>query len=86
VSHFFGAIRIDTFRDPAGFRRDMDHLLLSLRTSTPAVGAARVYFAGLRELEHEQEAAQRGVPLLRQTYDHIVQVGRANGAKPPPTA
>jgi LDH2 family malate/lactate/ureidoglycolate dehydrogenase len=86
VSHFFGAIRIDTFRDSASFRRDMDGLLRDLRTSPPAEGADRVYFAGLKEFEHELDAAERGVPLLRQTYDHIAQVGRAHGIEPPPVS
>lgn len=85
VSHFFGAIRIDTFRDPASFRRDMDGLLRDLRTSSPAVGAERVHFAGLKEFEHERDAAERGVLLLAQTYDHIAHVGRSHGVEPPPT-
>jgi len=84
VSHFFGAIRVDTFREPAEFRRDMDRLLHDLRTTPPAEGAERVYFAGLKEFEHEQEAARRGVLLLRQTYDRIAQVGQAHGVEPPP--
>jgi LDH2 family malate/lactate/ureidoglycolate dehydrogenase len=83
VSHFFGAIRIDTFRDPAAFRHDMDRLLGELRATPPAEGAERVYFAGLKEFEHEQETAEHGVPLLRQTYDHIVRVGQAHGVVPP---
>lgn len=83
VSHFFGAIRIDTFRDPACFRQDMDALLCELRTSPPAEGVERVYFAGLKEFEHEQEAAERGVLLLRQTYDHIAQLGRSYDVEPP---
>jgi L-2-hydroxycarboxylate dehydrogenase (NAD+) len=86
VSHFFGAIRVDTFREPAEFRRDMDRLLHDLRTTPPAEGAERVYFAGLKEFEHEQEAARRGVLLLRQTYDRIAQVGQAHGVEPPPIA
>jgi L-2-hydroxycarboxylate dehydrogenase (NAD+) len=85
VSHFFGAIRIDTFRDPAGFRHDMDRLLRGLRTTPPAEGAERVYFAGLKEFEHEQEAAKEGVPLLRQTYNDISQIGQAHGVEAPPT-
>ena len=86
VSHFFGAIRIDAFRDPMSFRQDMDDLLRDLRTSPPAEGAERVYFAGLKEFEREREAAEEGVFLLRQTYDHIASVGRTCGVEPPPFA
>ena len=38
VSHFFGAVSIDRFRDPHEFRREMDNLLRGLRTSPPARG------------------------------------------------
>lgn len=38
VSHFFGAVRIDRFRDPQDFRRDMDDMLERLRTSPPGGG------------------------------------------------
>jgi LDH2 family malate/lactate/ureidoglycolate dehydrogenase len=76
VSHFFGALRIDTFRDPAAFRKDMDCMLADLRNGTPARGAERVYFAGQKEFEHEAEGTRRGVPLLAKTYDHICDIGR----------
>jgi LDH2 family malate/lactate/ureidoglycolate dehydrogenase len=84
VSHFFGAIRIDTFRDPAAFRQDMDRMLQDLRRSPPAEGAERVYFAGLKEFEHEDAVARDGVPILRQTYDQIAAIGREYGIAPPP--
>ena len=83
VSHFFGAIRIDTFRSPEAFRRDMDALLCDLRASPPAEGAERVYYAGLKEFEHERDATERGVLLLRQTYDNIAQLGQAYGVDAP---
>jgi L-2-hydroxycarboxylate dehydrogenase (NAD+) len=86
VSHFFGAIRIDTFRDPASFRQDMDSLLRDLRASPPAEGADRVYFAGLKEFECEQEAAEKGVLVLHQTYDDIARIGRSQGVQPPPVS
>jgi L-2-hydroxycarboxylate dehydrogenase (NAD+) len=68
VSHFFGAVRIDRFRDPLGFRRDLDRLLYALRTAPVAEGAERIYFAGLKEFEKETECERLGVPLLGQTY------------------
>ena len=34
VSHFFGAIKIDRFRDPEEFRRDMDKMFLIKHTYT----------------------------------------------------
>jgi LDH2 family malate/lactate/ureidoglycolate dehydrogenase len=84
VSHFFGAIRIDTFRDPRAFRRDMDRLLAGLRSCPPALGAERVYFAGQKEFEQEADSTRLGVPLLAQTYDQIATVGGAFGIELPP--
>ena len=79
VSHFFGAVRIDTFRDPREFRRDMDRMLADLRNSPLAKGAGRVYYAGQKEFEHERECLREGVPLLRQTYDQICAIGSECG-------
>jgi L-2-hydroxycarboxylate dehydrogenase (NAD+) len=83
VSHFFGAIRIDGFRDPLAFRRDMDRLLRELRNCPVAEGAERVYFAGQKEFEKEAESARLGVLLLRKTYDRICAVGDERGVTPP---
>jgi LDH2 family malate/lactate/ureidoglycolate dehydrogenase len=83
VSHFLGAIRIDTFRDPVEFRQDVDRLLRDLRNCPPAEGADRVYFAGQKEFEAETRSARLGVPMLRTTYDQISQIGLEHGVAPP---
>jgi L-2-hydroxycarboxylate dehydrogenase (NAD+) len=84
VSHFFGAIRIDTFRDPQEFRRDMDRLLKGLRDCPPAEGAERVYFAGQKEFEKEEVCLRTGVPPLQKTYHQICAIGSDCGVAPPP--
>ena len=83
VSHFLGAIRVDSFRDPAEFRRDMDTMLSDLRACPPAAGAERVYFAGQKEFEHEAETAKTGVPVLRKTYEQLSAIGRDHGVTVP---
>jgi len=84
VSHFFGAIQIDMFRDPRAFRRDMDRMLQDLRECPPAKGAERVYFAGQKEFEHEAECARAGIPLATKTYEQICAVGQDHGVATPP--
>ena len=84
VSHFFGAIRIDTFRDPAAFRQDMDRMLRDLRDSPPAEGAEQVFYAGQKEFEHEAECLRLGVPLLSVTYDELCATGQERGVPPLP--
>jgi LDH2 family malate/lactate/ureidoglycolate dehydrogenase len=63
VSHFFGAIRIDGFRDVALFKRDMDAELRAFKNSEKVPGATRIYVAG--EIEHEKTLSNRanGVPV-----------------------
>lgn len=84
VSHFFGAMRIDAFRDPAEFRRDMDTLLGDLRRAQPAEGEHRVYFAGLKEFEQARENLRLGVPLLAKTYRQLQAIGAEFGVDAPP--
>ncbi len=83
VSHFFAAIRIDAFRDPREFRRDMDRMLAELRACPPAEGESRVLYAGLPEAEREEESARRGVPLLSKTLDGLAAIGKELGIPAP---
>jgi LDH2 family malate/lactate/ureidoglycolate dehydrogenase len=63
ISHFFGAIRIDGFRDVIAFKSDVDRELRAFKQSQPAPGFERIYVAG--ELEHERTLAHRatGIPI-----------------------
>jgi len=61
--HFFGAIRVDAFRPAAEFKRDMDRLIIDLKSTPPAQGQERVYVAGEIEFETAQERAEHGIPL-----------------------
>lgn len=83
VSHFFGAINIAAFRDPAEFRADMDRMLAGLRTTPVAEGEERVYFAGLREFEQEVECARVGVPVSVVTCETLRGIGQELNVRPP---
>ncbi len=74
VSHFFGAIKIDCFREPAEFRADMDKMLRRLRATRPAEGEERVYYAGLKEFECEKTVIEQGVPLSLATFDSLKKI------------
>ena len=62
--HFFGAIRIDSFRPADEFKRDMDRLIRELRSTPPVEGQERVYVAGEIEFETAKERTANGIPLL----------------------
>jgi L-2-hydroxycarboxylate dehydrogenase (NAD+) len=64
VGHFFAAMRIDCFRDPEEFRADMDRTLAGIRTSARAEGEERVYIAGEKEFEMEEERERTGIPVM----------------------
>jgi L-2-hydroxycarboxylate dehydrogenase (NAD+) len=83
VSHFFGAVKIENFRDPAEFRKDMDRMLADLRSSPPAEGEESVYYAGLREALAEEECSRTGVPLILKSYDGLVEVAKELGLERP---
>ena len=71
VSHFFGAIQIGRYRDPAGFRRDMDRMLDGLRNSPLAEGAEQIYYAGRKEMQQELECVRLGVPIVAKTHRQL---------------
>lgn len=71
ISHFFGAIRIDGFRDVASFKADLDRELRMFKDSAPAPGQERIYVAG--EIEYEKTIATRehGVPVHVKVWDGL---------------
>jgi LDH2 family malate/lactate/ureidoglycolate dehydrogenase len=79
VCHFFGAIRLDVFRDPGEFKNDMDVLLNQLQSARPAEGCGRVYYAGLKEHESEAECEIKGVPLTDKVAASLKAIGEEYG-------
>ena len=63
IGHFFGALDIGRFRPLDEFKRDMDDLLRSLKSSPPAEGETRVWVAGEPEWECEARRRREGIPL-----------------------
>jgi LDH2 family malate/lactate/ureidoglycolate dehydrogenase len=85
VCHFFMAFRLDIFRPPAEFKKDMAALLEDLNSLTPAEGAGRVYYAGQKEHEAEAQCAIRGVPLSGVVWETLTATGKELGVKIPGT-
>jgi LDH2 family malate/lactate/ureidoglycolate dehydrogenase len=83
VSHFFCAIKIDNFRNPADFRNDMDKMLKKLRKCKPIKGQKQVYFAGLKEKQNEEKTNTVGIPLLEKVYNDLCSVAEECNIKMP---
>lgn len=62
-AHFFGAIRIDAFRDANHFKHDMDALIRKVHAAPTADGHEKVYVPGEIEYETKQKRLQEGIPL-----------------------
>ncbi|HDN83119.1 MAG TPA: Ldh family oxidoreductase [Candidatus Altiarchaeales archaeon] len=63
IGHFFGAIRIDAFRDVEEFKEAMDDLIRRIKNSGKAKGYSRIYIHGEKELETREKRLKEGVPL-----------------------
>lgn len=83
VGHFFGAIRIDGFREKQDILDSMDQMLSHFKTSEPAPGHNKVYVAGEREYEAERTRSIQGIPLHVKTVDQILSLARKHRVDPP---
>jgi len=83
TSHFFGAIRIDAFRDPADFKRDLASLLQQMRASAPAPGFDRVYTAGEPEALRTAEHLREGIGLDPVVVESLKRTAEKLGIDPP---
>ena len=77
ISHFFGAVRIDGFRDVPAFKADMDRELRGFKESQKAPGFDRIFVAG--EIEHEKTLAHRehGVPVHEEVWSDLERLSSA---------
>jgi LDH2 family malate/lactate/ureidoglycolate dehydrogenase len=71
VCHFFMAMRIDLFRSPGDFKKDMSRMLYELSSLEPSGGAERVWYAGQKEQEAEARSEKEGVPLSGEVWETL---------------
>jgi LDH2 family malate/lactate/ureidoglycolate dehydrogenase len=79
IGHFFGAMRIDAFRDAGEFKAQIDDLVRTLRQTRPAPGTSGPLIPGDPEREAEKERARSGIPLLPAVVDELRQISRQTG-------
>jgi LDH2 family malate/lactate/ureidoglycolate dehydrogenase len=79
VGHFFAAMRLDAFRDPDEFKKDMDALFQQLKTAEKAVGQDRIYIHGEKEFELSDRYQKEGIPLLEEVVKSLQSAGEAVG-------
>ena len=79
ISHWFGAFRVDGFREVAEFKADMDTQLRAFKSGRKVPGAERIYVAG--EIEYEKSAAARkdGVPVHVKVWNGLEKLAQELG-------
>ena len=83
--HFFAAIKIEAFEDPARFKSRVDGAIRQVHASRLAPGADRVYTPGEKEFLNRQSYRRDGIPLNATTLadldavaDELGVVGRTH--------
>jgi len=64
TGHFFGAMRIDAFREAEDFKSSMDKWIETFRNAKPAAGRERVIIPGDPEREKEAKFKKEGICIL----------------------
>lgn len=79
IGHFFGAMRIDGFRDPTEFKREIDDLVRTFRRTKPAPGTHGPLIPGDPERECERERTQSGIPLVAAVVADLRDISKRTG-------
>lgn len=75
IGHFFGAVRVDLFRDVDEFKEDMDRLIIKMKNTKKAPGQDRVYVHGEKEFEKTEYNTKNGVPVHKKAVEIIKEIG-----------
>lgn len=75
VGHFFAAIRLDAFRDPVDFKKDLEALFNQLRNAEKAEGQDRIFIHGEKEFELAEKYSRDGIPLLEEVVKSLQKAG-----------
>jgi LDH2 family malate/lactate/ureidoglycolate dehydrogenase len=71
IGHFFGAMRIDAFRESSAFKKDMDQWLKRFRNANPAKGFENVLVPGDPERIMETDRMKNGIPLMHTVVEDL---------------
>ncbi len=79
IGHFFGAMRIDGFRDPTEFKRQIDDLVRTFRRTKPAPGTDGPLIPGDPERASERVRKAEGVPLVAAVVEDLRDISKRTG-------
>lgn len=74
LGHFFGAMRIDAFRNGDEFKSHMDNWIRTFKNAKVSEGYERVIIPGEPEMEMQEERLANGIPLLDPVVNDLKQL------------
>ena len=83
IAHFFEAKRIDAFRPADEVKADVDRILAHIKASPKAPGCDRIYVAGEKEFERQQDRQANGIPLHSSMVDDLNKLAQEFDIPPP---
>jgi L-2-hydroxycarboxylate dehydrogenase (NAD+) len=79
IGHFFGAMRLDAFRDPGEFKANMDDFVRTLRATRPAPGTPGPLVPGDPERVAQKLRDEHGVPLIPAVLEDLRDISQRTG-------
>ena len=76
IGHFFGAMRIDAFRNAGEFKSHMDKWIRRFRSAKTIAGEEKVLIHGDPERETERERMKNGIPVVDAVVDDLNALGK----------
>lgn len=76
TGHFFGAMRIDAFREAGEFKASMDKWIETFRSAKPAEGQEKVLIPGDIEREAEARNIKDGIRLVPAVRDDLMAIAK----------
>jgi L-2-hydroxycarboxylate dehydrogenase (NAD+) len=81
IGHFFGAMRLDAFRDPAEFKAQIDDMVRTFRATRPAPGTSGPLLPGDPEHEAQKVRDVSGIPLPVPVVQDLREISERTGVK-----
>ena len=79
ITHFFSAMKMDLFGDPAALKKHISEILEAIRQSEKAAGEDRIYVHGEKEAEAREKSVNEGVFLDEATRKYLGDLCREFG-------
>ena len=79
LGHFFIAIDVNCFCDPADFRKHTGEIMRALRNSEKAPGEDRIYTCGEKEYDASLEREGKGAPINEALQKQLIQMRDEQG-------